>query len=538
MSEQISSPGHLLEGKYEIVGVVGEGAWGQVLEGINIRIRRKVAIKILKAEYASNGDMVRRFEREALASTHIESPHVVQIFDAGVLVDGRPYLVMEFLTGEDLSTHITKVGKLNLVAAVELCAQVARGLAAAHAAGVFHRDMKPSNIVIAKTKSGREIAKIVDFGISKLLDVTKASVSHTQTGTVLGSPVYMSPEQARGSKSTDHRSDIYSLGVVLFECLTGTTPHTADGFNELLFKIVLEAAPSVRSLRPEVDEELDEIVRLSLAKTPEQRIQTATELEGLLVGWLAKRDVKLSDSPVETGDRQLPVLTSSPVIGARPISSGKLVPAREVPADNLHATVPVASGTEPVSEPSLTRLVDGDVQIAPSSPSGAVAGAVSTGPSVKSTLLDSAMTRPKPMGSRSRLGYFVGGGLVLAVVAGAAIAARPHAVPTPMSSATPIDALPTKGIPTAPAPGTATTLGVAPSSATLTSAASANPAMSSGREAPRTTPSAAVAGPGLVGVGTGKPKPAVSARPTADPQPVASSASSASVGGRTIRTDL
>ena len=291
MTAALPAAGELLEGKYKIVGVIGEGAWGEVLEGINVRIQRKVAIKILKAEYTSNEQMVSRFEREALASAHIESPHVVQVYDAGVLPDGRPYLVMEFLTGEDLSALISAAPdrRLPVITAVDLCMQIARGLGAAHAAGVFHRDMKPSNIVIAKTKSGREVAKIVDFGISKLVDATKEPTSNTQTGTILGSPVYMSPEQARGSKTTDHRSDLYSLGVVLFECLTGVTPHSADSFNELLFKIVLEATPSARALRPEIDEELDAILRLTLTKTPELRVQTAAELETLLVDWLKSR---------------------------------------------------------------------------------------------------------------------------------------------------------------------------------------------------------------------------------------------------------
>src|SRR6478672_10715249 len=130
MTAALPAPGQLLEGKYKIVGLVGEGAWGEVLEGINVRIQRKVAIKILKEEYASNEQMVSRFEREALASTHIESPHVVQVFDAGVLQDGRPYLVMEFLTGDDLASHISRAPgrRLPIITAVDLCTQAARGL--------------------------------------------------------------------------------------------------------------------------------------------------------------------------------------------------------------------------------------------------------------------------------------------------------------------------------------------------------------------------------------------------------------------------
>ena len=281
--------GEMLEGKYRVERVVGEGAWGEVLEATNIRIKRRVAIKILKQQYASNPAMVARFEREALASTHIESNHVVQIFDAGVLADGRPYMVMEFLVGEDLGKRIDKApgNRIPLLEAIGFTIQAARGLAAAHQASIFHRDMKPSNIVIAKTKTGREVAKIVDFGISKLLN-DQDGMSNTQTGTIMGSPVYMSPEQARGSKGTDHRSDIYSLGVVLYESVTGRTPFVADSFNELLFKIALEEAPTPKSLRPEIDEELNEIIMKAIARDPDHRFQKAEELEDALVGLMQK----------------------------------------------------------------------------------------------------------------------------------------------------------------------------------------------------------------------------------------------------------
>ena len=538
MSETAAPPKYLLEGKYEIVGVVGEGAWGQVLEGINIRIRRKVAIKILKAEYASNPDMVGRFEREALASTHIESPHVVQVFDAGVLADGRPYLVMEFLTGEDLATHITRGGPLPVIAAVSLCAQVARGLAAAHAAGVFHRDMKPSNIVIATTKSGREIAKIVDFGISKLLDVSKPTISHTQTGTVLGSPVYMSPEQARGSKTTDHRSDIYSLGVVLYECLTGTTPHTADGFNELLFKIVLEEAPSSRNLRPEVDEDLDSILRRVLAKTPELRVQTASELEMLLVEWLAKHGTKLSDSPTDGGPRLPPGLVDSPIIGGRPLSSGQLLAARkkETP-ENLQATVPVASGSELLGDGSLPRLVDSELQIA-----SGVAQTVPAPNESSGALNDAYRTTEKPARAPSWSTYVIGGAVALALlVGGIAVATRgsPTAVtptgrtPDPSGHAIiPTASTSPSAAATAPAPDRSATAGTTTGSAS----SSASAVASAEREGPR----AVVPRPLVPAVAASavRPKPVASAGASAAAQPVASSAGSASVGGRTIRTDL
>ena len=510
MSETVSTPGHLLDGKYEIVGVVGEGAWGLVLEGINVRIRRRVAIKILKAEYASRADMVSRFEREALASTHIESPHVVQVFDAGVLADGRPYLVMEFLTGDDLGTHIQLTQRLPIVTAVDLCAQVARGLAAAHAAGVFHRDMKPTNIVIARTKSGREVAKIVDFGISKLLDVSKANVSHTQTGTVLGSPVYMSPEQARGSKASDHRSDLYSLGVVLFECLTGRPPHDGESFNALLFKIALEPAPSARSLRPEIDEELDAILRRLLAKHPAERPQSATELEGLLNGWLRKSGVKLGETPVDGGPRALEGLASSPLGSCQPLAAGRSEPARGGTA-SLEATLE-ADSVPIVPAPSASAPTLDDASLARAKV------AVGAAPSRRSL-------------------YVLAGGVALALlVGGVAASTRRGSQGSGLVSAVPTnDKLAASG---------SAAVSNTPKTAPTLAAGDVVDATSTG-VGTKATVSAPVpvvvrpVGPGVVPSGSAAlAKTTPSSAPGADLQPAASAAGSASVGGRTIRTEF
>lgn len=523
MTAALPVAGELLEGKYKIVGVVGEGAWGEVLEGINVRIQRKVAIKILKAEYTSNEQMVSRFEREALASTHIESPHVVQVYDAGVLPDGRPYLVMEFLTGEDLSALISAAPdrRLPLITAVDLCMQIARGLGAAHAAGVFHRDMKPSNIVIAKTKSGREVAKIVDFGISKLVDATKEPTSNTQTGTILGSPVYMSPEQARGSKSTDHRSDLYSLGVVLFECLTGVTPHSADSFNELLFKIVLEATPSARALRPEIDEELEAILRLTLTKTPELRVQTAAELEALLVDWLTKHGAKV-DSLTESGQRAGSSLTASPVIGLSAESTGKLAAAR--PA---HLAATVALKETPVSDPAISVL-DG-----PAHETAAVAQTVraaSAEPSALEASLTPSSTTARTKAPANRRGTMIAGAVALValvgigVVAGSSRGAGSKVAGGPPEGA----AATTSAVISATAVVSAAAVVSATAAATATAAASASAEPSTRGGAGR--PSGGRPKP--TAVATAAPSPI----PAADPAP--NGAGSASVGGRTIRTDL
>jgi serine/threonine-protein kinase len=542
MNAALPAAGQLLEGKNKIVGLVGEGAWGEVLEGVNVRIQRKVAIKILKAEYASNEQMVTRFEREALASTHIESPHVVQVFDAGMLADGRPYLVMEFLNGEDLSTHIAAAPerRLPIVTAVDLCMQVARGLAAAHASGVFHRDMKPSNVFIAKTKSGREVAKIVDFGISKLLDTSKEPTSNTQTGTILGSPVYMSPEQARGSKTADHRSDIYSLGVVLFECLTGVTPHSADSFNELLFKIVLEATPSARALRPEIDEDLDAILRRTLTKTPEIRVQTAVELEGLLIDWLTKHGGRV-ESLSDSGQRVPSSLTASPVLDDMRDgeSSGKLRAAKPASDPELLTTA-VLKGT-PVSDPAIS-IRDSDPHSDPHAQTMPAPTLASGSPKSLEASLTPSSTTARVKAAPSRRGYMIAGAAALAVAIGVIAVGATRGGPkvtgsgeptaTPSAATTPSAAMSNAATPSATMTNTAMPVASAdplPSASATAASASASPGARPGTGRP------------LVGVSVSGPRPkptstAAVSTPTAEPAPTG--AGPASVGGRTIRTDL
>jgi serine/threonine-protein kinase len=280
--------GDLIDGKYRIVRFIGRGAWASVYEGVNSRIGRRVAIKVLSDDALKNPGVVERFEREAQAATRIDSEHVVHVFDLGVLGDGRPYIVMELLEGEDLAHKLASKGPLPEQAVAFYGVQACRGLGEAHAAGVIHRDIKPDNIVLVKTKSGDEAVKIVDFGISKLHSNVQPS-SITQTNAVLGSPVYMSPEQCRGTKQMDHRSDLYSLGVVLFELLTGQFPHKADSFNELMFKIALEDAKSPRTFRPGLDPDLSTIIEKALARDAKERFQSAASFEDALFKWAKAR---------------------------------------------------------------------------------------------------------------------------------------------------------------------------------------------------------------------------------------------------------
>ncbi|HZO16902.1 MAG TPA: serine/threonine-protein kinase, partial [Polyangiaceae bacterium] len=206
-------PGEILDGKYRIVRLVGEGGMGAVYEGENTRIKRRVAIKVLHTAVAEKLDVVQRFEREAQAAGRIGSEHIVEVLDLGNLPSGERYMVMEFLEGEDLTARIKKKKRLPPQEVVPIMAQVLEGLAAAHDAGIIHRDLKPDNIFILTRKAGRaDFVKILDFGVSKF-SALDSDMSMTRTGAVMGTPYYMSPEQAKGGQ-IDGRSDLYSIGVV------------------------------------------------------------------------------------------------------------------------------------------------------------------------------------------------------------------------------------------------------------------------------------------------------------------------------------
>lgn len=251
---------------------------GAVFEGENIRINRRVAIKVLHGAALANAETVQRFEREAQAAGRIGSEHILEILDLGVLPDGERYMVMEFLVGETLSARIRSHGRLTPQQIVPLARQTLVGLGAAHAAGIVHRDMKPDNLFVLKERSGiRDYVKIIDFGISKF-NVLGGDMSMTRTGAVMGTPYYMSPEQAKGTGGVDLRSDLYAVGVILYEAVTGEVPFTANTFNELIFKIALSDPVPLTQRLPDLDPRFAAIVSRAMARDPNERFATANEM--------------------------------------------------------------------------------------------------------------------------------------------------------------------------------------------------------------------------------------------------------------------
>jgi eukaryotic-like serine/threonine-protein kinase len=274
----MAESGDILEGKYRIVRMIGEGGMGAVFEGENMAIHRRVAIKVLHPAASGNADAVMRFEREAQAAGRIGSDHILEVLDLGRMPDGARYMVMEFLDGEPLSQRIRGLGRMRPEQIVPLAQQILIGLGAAHAASIVHRDLKPDNIFILKEKAGRrDFVKLIDFGISKF-NALSGDMSMTRTGAVMGTPYYMSPEQAKGSGVVDHRSDLYAVGVILYEAATGQVPFEASTFNELLFKIVLSTPPPLRDVVPDIDPRFAAVVEKAMAREPNDRFASASDM--------------------------------------------------------------------------------------------------------------------------------------------------------------------------------------------------------------------------------------------------------------------
>ncbi|MFO0551574.1 MAG: protein kinase [Polyangiaceae bacterium] len=285
------SPGQIIDGKYRIVRVLGVGGMGSVYEGENTRIHRRVAIKVLHPHVADKADIVQRFEREAQAAGRIGSQHIVEVLDLGNLPSGERYMVMEFLDGESLTSRIKVRGRLSPEETAMILRQLLEGLGAAHEAGIVHRDLKPDNVFLIR-RSGQDFVKLLDFGVSKFSNAGD-ELSMTKTGAVMGTPYYMSPEQARGGQ-VDYRSDLYSIGVVAYQAVTGQVPFNAETFNELLFKIALDVPPPIETVVPGFDPSFAALVQRAMEREAAHRYQSAAEFAHALVMWASTRGVGLA----------------------------------------------------------------------------------------------------------------------------------------------------------------------------------------------------------------------------------------------------
>ena len=287
-------PGDVLAGKYRVESVLGAGGMGVVVAAHHIQLDEKVALKFLRPEALGDAECVARFEREARAAVKIKSEHVARVIDVGTLETGAPYIVMEYLDGGDLSGMLAERGPFPFELAVDFVLQACEAIAQAHSLGIVHRDLKPSNLFCIRRPDGQLSIKVLDFGISKTTSTGSSGsgsrdMGMTRTTAVIGSPIYMSPEQMQSSKNVDSRTDIWALGVILFELVTGRVPFEGETVTELAIRVATEPTPSVASLRADVPPALEQAILRCLEKTRERRYQNVAELAAALVAFGSKR---------------------------------------------------------------------------------------------------------------------------------------------------------------------------------------------------------------------------------------------------------
>ncbi|MBX3248421.1 MAG: serine/threonine protein kinase [Myxococcales bacterium] len=329
--------GKELAGRYRITRRLGGGGMGAVYEAEHVLIGRRVAIKVLHAQFATDAEVVRRFMNEARAAGMIHHPNILECTDMGQADDGSPFLVLELLEGRDLGDLIRECGALPLGRTVRIARQVVAALSAAHERGIVHRDLKPDNIFLVAD----DRVKVLDFGISKFASLRTTGGPGTATGSILGTPYYMAPEQLRDASRVDARADIYALGVVLFEALSGRVPFTADTLPELILSIAMADPPPIAALRPDLPEAIVSTIERMMAKRPEDRFVTMTDV-----------DATLAPFEHDTADAPLGFRATMPHPSMTPMvtSSAASAPRRSWPM----FTIPLALGAGALTIWALT----------------------------------------------------------------------------------------------------------------------------------------------------------------------------------------
>ena len=268
-------------GNYRVVEALDSGGMGSVYRAEHTHLGKLAAIKLLRPELTTNDEIVKRFFNEAKAATAIRHPGIIEVYDFGYTRDGQAYFVMELLDGEPLGKRLQRTGRFSEAEAAKVTKGIANVLKAAHAKGIVHRDLKPDNIFLIPDDEGDRV-KVLDFGVAKLADVFPAETRHTQTGALMGTPLYMAPEQARSAAAIDHRADLYSLGCILYELLAGVPPFNAEGAGEIIALQMFSPPQSLRDRLASVSPEIEQIVMKLLEKEPVDRYQTAAEVVAAL----------------------------------------------------------------------------------------------------------------------------------------------------------------------------------------------------------------------------------------------------------------
>ncbi|MCC7540318.1 MAG: serine/threonine protein kinase [Deltaproteobacteria bacterium] len=378
--------GKVLEDRYRVVRTIGIGSMGVVYEVEHLKIGRRLALKRLHPQFADDPVVVGRFHTEARAAGAIGHKNIVEATDMGVLPDGSPFVVFELLEGRDVGSEMRDSGMLPVARAVDIAVQCCRALLAAHEKGIVHRDLKPDNIFLVRDPERPDFVKILDFGISKVLEAARAIGRSPTTGegVAVGTPYYMSPEQMRGYADVDQRADVWALGVVLFEMLTGDLPFDAPNLNQLALKVIEAPVPDLRSIRPTIPDGLDAVIGRALEKDRAKRFQSMSELLDALLPYhrppveeVTSRALRLADVAQAAVERESGRKSSS-----RGLPSGEKflgpVPQLEESSDEV-----------PVSNDLAMRMVEYDAR-------GPVAVAQLSAPQAGEASRSRAMRAPSP----------------------------------------------------------------------------------------------------------------------------------------------
>jgi serine/threonine protein kinase len=349
--------GHTI-GNYKVTAKLGEGGMGVVYLAEHPVIGKKVAMKAIHPELSKNADVVSRFITEAKAVNQIGHEHIVDIADFGNTPEGEFYFVMEYLQGESLSDRLKRDKRIPVSQAMSIGAQIADALNASHQQGIIHRDLKPENIFLCNRGTGRDFVKVLDFGLAKLTQSDQKVTHKTRTGSVMGTPYYMSPEQCEGKTEIDYRADIYSLGVLLFEMLTGKVPFGGEGYGEIIVKHVTMPPPSVRSVVPDLPDYLDPIMYRILAKDRDQRFQTMADLREALLD-----PERYASSAPEVG---IPDDLSGIARAAAPMARAEL-DARSAQVSPSQIVTPPPPGGTPSGRGELIENIDNLIRTKPGS---------------------------------------------------------------------------------------------------------------------------------------------------------------------------
>ncbi|TKD12459.1 serine/threonine-protein kinase [Polyangium fumosum] len=483
-SEEIELPvkaGDVIAGKYRVDRVLGVGGMGAVVAAEHTELEQRVAIKFMLEAAAKNEVGKKRFLREAQAATKLRSEHVTRMLDFGTLDDGVPYLVMELLEGKDLDAMIRAVGKLPIEEACEILLQTCEALAEAHGRGIVHRDIKPANLFVTRRADGSPVVKVLDFGIAKHGDPAAIDgTALTRSNALLGSPMYMSLEQFRAAREVDARSDIWSLGVVLYKALTGGMPFVADSLGSLIMVLMTEDPEPPQRHREELPAELGDVVLRCLQKHPADRFQSVAELADALAPFVPERSQALLDR------------IHAHLAGPR--DAGSLRP--EAPISK--------SGTTSPGQTTGSSLRKKEAS------SGGATGEQVSAPTMGKTASEWSQTQP---GAASRSGkWFVLTGLVallLGIVGTRLFGGREEKAMTAEPPRPPAIEAPAAIVTVAPV-----------SSVSVTAAPAPTPETTAAPPSTSAAPAASVAAPKVAAPGkTGATKPAVTQAPSAAPTP-------------------